>query len=163
MFLLDANVFIEASRTYYSETIAPAFWDWLIQQFEAGQVASVPQVKKEILDGRSGHLTKWAKKLPSGFWVQPTQNTVASMTTLTGWTMDPARQYREAARNVFLAQADYFLIATAHGDGHTVVTREQPSPDSKKRILIPDACTAMGVRYQDPFSVYEALGLHLRA
>ena len=38
MFLLDANVFIEASRTCYSETIAPAFWDWLIDQFESGVV-----------------------------------------------------------------------------------------------------------------------------
>ncbi len=161
MFLLDANVFIEASRTYYSETIAPAFWDWLIEQFDSGQVASVPHVKDEILDGTSGHLTKWAKKLPTGFWVQPTQNTVTSMQTLTGWTMDPARQYRAAARNDFLSKADYFLVATAHGDNHIVVTREQPAPESKRRILIPDACTAMGVGYQDPFSVYEALGLYL--
>ena len=52
-------------------------------------------------------------------------------------------------------------MAAAHAGRHVVVTREQPAPDAKKRILIPDACLAMGVRYADPFSVYEALGLTL--
>jgi len=161
MFLLDSNVFIEASRTYYSEAIAPGFWDWLIGQHQAGQIASIPQVRDEILDGKDGPLTRWTKRLPTGFWLQASQRTVTSMATLSAWTMDPARQYYASARSEFLSKADYFLVATAHAEGHVVVTREQRSPDSKKRILIPDACLAMGVRYSDPFGVYEALGLTL--
>lgn len=45
-----------------------------------------------------------------------------------------------------------------------MVTHEQPSPDSRKRVKIPDACEAMGVEYIDIFSVLRRTGaaLHLR-
>lgn len=161
MFLLDSNIFIEASRTYYSPNISLDFWDWLAAKHLEGQVASIPEVKDEILDGKSGHLTTWVGGLPQSFWLKPDQQTVTSMTALSAWTMDPARQYFPAARNDFLSKADYFLVAAAHAGRHVVVTREQPAPDAMKRILIPDSCRAMDVRYADPFSVYEALGLTL--
>lgn len=128
-----------------------------------GSVASIPQVKQEILDGKSGQVTTWVGGLPKSFWLQPSQQTVTSMAKLSAWTMDPARQYFPSARSDFLSKADYFLVAAAHAGGHDVVTREQPAPGAKKRILIPDACLAMGIRYSDPFSVYEALGLTLTA
>ena len=162
MFLLDSNVFIEASRTYYSPAISLDFWDWLATKHAEGSVASIPQVKQEILDGNSGHLTTWVGQLPKSFWLQPDQQTVTSMEKLSKWTMDPARQYFPAARSDFLSKADYFLVAAADAGGHIVVTREQPAPDAKKRILIPDACLAMGVRFSDPFSVYEYLDLTLK-
>jgi len=47
--------------------------------------------------------------------------------------------------------------------GATVVTREQPAPDSKKKIKIPDACNAFGVNWTDPFSLYRTLGMRLVA
>lgn len=47
MFLLDANVLIEASRTYYSVRIAPTYWAWLADQHLAGNIASVASVRKE--------------------------------------------------------------------------------------------------------------------
>ncbi len=31
MYLLDANVFIDAKNRYYGFDIVPAFWDWLQQ------------------------------------------------------------------------------------------------------------------------------------
>jgi hypothetical protein len=45
--------------------------------------------------------------------------------------------------------------------GATVVTREQPAPDSKKKIKIPHACNAFGVAWTGPFSTYRALGMRL--
>lgn len=162
MFLLDANVLMEASRTYYSVRIAPTYWAWLADQHLAGNLASVAAVRKEIDDGKAGHLTTWAAALPATFWIQPSQPSVQAMTLLTAWTMDPARLYTRAARQVFLQEADYFLIAEAHAGNHTVVTREQPSPAAKKRVLIPDACAGVNVACTDPFSFYERLGLHFR-
>lgn len=161
MFLLDSNVFIEASRTYYSPKIAPTFWDWLIQKHDEGLIASIPEVKQEILNGKQGHLTSWAEAAPASFWIDPDDRTIASMASLSNWTMDPSRRYTTAARAEFLNVADYFLVAAAHAGGHTVVTREQSAPDSKKRVLIPDACLAMGVPFQDPFTLYEQLALRL--
>ncbi len=162
MYLLDSNIFIEASRTYYAPSISLDFWVWLAAKHQEGGVASIPEVKQEILDGRSGHLTAWVGGLPSSFWLKPDQRTVSSMAQLSAWTMDPARPYFQAARSDFLSKADYFLVAAAHAGNHVLVTREQPAPEAKKRILIPDACLAMGVAYSDPFSVYESLGLTLK-
>ena len=45
----------------------------------------------------------------------------------------------------------------------TLVTREQPAPDSKKKIKIPDVCNAFDVKWTDPFSLYRTLGLRLTA
>ncbi|WP_007509258.1 MULTISPECIES: DUF4411 family protein [Pseudofrankia] len=37
--------------------------------------------------------------------------------------------------------------------GYSVVTNEQPEPVSKKRIKIPDACNAVGVRWMNSFQM----------
>ena len=76
--------------------------------------------------------------------------TAASLTQLSRWAASRPN-YVSAAVAEFLSIADYYLVAQAHALGYTVVTHEQPSPDSKKRILIPDACTGMGVRWMDPW------------
>lgn len=161
MFLLDSNVFIEASRTYYWPSIAPKYWTWLAEQHEAGKIASIEAVRSEINDGKGGHLKEWAKTLPSTFWLEPTDSSVEAMTRVTAWTMHKDRLYTEAARKEFLRVADYFLLSEALGGNHVVITREQSAPLAKKRVLIPDACIAFHVPYEDPFKLYQKLGLCL--
>ena len=48
LYLLDANVFIEAKNRYYGLDFCPAFWDWLVMKNRAGKVASVKKVADEI-------------------------------------------------------------------------------------------------------------------
>ena len=138
MYLLDSNVFINASRLYYAPTIAPTFWEWLKEQHEQGNLASIAKVHKEIDDGETGHLKTWAGELPSSFWLR-SDDATASMAQLTAWVDSPERGYRREAREEFLF--------------------ELPAPNSKRRILIPDACIAMNVAYKEPFGVYRKLGL----
>lgn len=159
MYLLDANVLINASRLYYAPEIAPTFWDWLEDQHRRGNISSVARVKAEIDDGQAGHLHTWAAGLPSTFWLAPGQSAVNPMGTLTSWAMHPDRAYSRAAREEFLSLADYYLVAQALGGSHQVVTFEQPRPQSKRRVLIPDACDAVGVAWREPFSIYRELGL----
>lgn len=71
MFLLDSNVFMNASRLYYAPDIAPTFWEWLGNEHEKGNVASIVRVREEIDDGEAGHLTTWAASLPRTFWIKP--------------------------------------------------------------------------------------------
>lgn len=160
MFLLDANVFINASRLYYSPDIAPTFWQWLAAEHIKGNIGSIVRVRQEIDDGTAGPLKTWAAGLPASFWLSPDSHAPSSMAQLAAWTTDPARQYTQAARAEFLSVADYFLVAQAHAGGHKVITFELPAPQSKKRVLIPDACSAMNVPYREPFGLYRQLGLH---
>jgi len=162
MYLLDANAFMEANRLYYAFDIAPGFWSWLGDPALAGQVASIDSVKDEITAG-TGDLVDWARALPSNFWIADSTGSLAAMTELAAWAADPARLFRQDAVDEFLGSADLRLIAQAMATGATVVTREQPAPDSKKKIKIPDACNAFGVAWTDPFSLYRTLGMRLVA
>lgn len=163
MFLLDSNVFINASRLYYHPDIAPTFWDWLADEHRKGNLASIGAVRTEIDDGDKkrgpGHLQAWSAQLPDSFWLQPDETTAPSMARLSAWVTDKNRKYSQAAKDEFFRAADYYLVAQAHSGNHQVVTFELPSPDSKKRVLIPDACNALGVPFTEPFSVYRKLGL----
>lgn len=160
MYLLDANAFMEASRHYYAFDIAPGFWGWLSDGSLSGQVGSIEAVKDEITAG-TGDLVAWAGALPPSFWVADTDDVVAAMAQLAAWATNPARQYRQEAVDEFMASADLKLIAHAIVSGATVATREQPAPDSKKKIKIPDACNSFNVAYTDPFNAYRALELRL--
>jgi len=49
-FVLDAYVFIEAHRNYYSFEFCPAFWDCQAQHFHNGDLLSIDKVRAELLD-----------------------------------------------------------------------------------------------------------------
>ncbi|HDS84095.1 MAG TPA: DUF4411 family protein, partial [Phycisphaerales bacterium] len=59
-YLLDANVFIEASRRYYAFDLAPGFWENLIRYSNTNQVLSIDRIKIELEKGKD-ELAEWAK------------------------------------------------------------------------------------------------------
>lgn len=162
MYLLDANAFMEANRLYYAFDLAPGFWIWLGGPTHGSKVASIDAVKDEIAAG-TGDLADWARARPASFWLADTVDVVMAMTEVAAWATDPSRQYRQEAIDEFLDSADYKLIAHALATGSTVVTREQPAPDSKKKIKIPDVCNTFAVAWTDPFTCYRRLGMRLVA
>lgn len=60
-YLLDTNVFIQATNGYYGLDFCPAFWTWLIEQNKIGNIASIAKVAEE-LDKKSDDLAMWAKE-----------------------------------------------------------------------------------------------------
>jgi predicted nucleic acid-binding protein len=161
MHLLDANAFMEASRLYYSFRIAPGYWDWLVEQFNAGEIASVEAVYNEIKAG-SGDLVTWARSSAlDGFWLPDTAASIAATRDLVTWANHPDRPFKQAAVEEFMASADLRLAAQARAMGATVVTRETSDPGCKKRVKLPDAAKSVGVKCIQPFVVYERLGLSL--
>ena len=51
MFIVDANVLIEAKNRYYSFDIAPGFWHWLEKACSRGVVCSIERIPEELLQG----------------------------------------------------------------------------------------------------------------
>ncbi|HET6505608.1 MAG TPA: DUF4411 family protein [Baekduia sp.] len=153
MYLLDSNVFMQAKNQHYGFDFCPAFWDWLDVANAAGRVASVVKVGDELKAG-GDELVGWASAR-TAFFFEPDDGVITSARVLSGWAMG-ASQYTGAARNEFLASADYYLVAHAHAQGHVVVTHEIAAPNSQKRIKIPDACNALGVRCINPFAMLRA-------
>ncbi|UCA48532.1 DUF4411 family protein [Streptomyces sp. WA6-1-16] len=153
MYLVDSNVFIEAKNRYYAFDIAPGFWSWLEYAHSNSIACSIESVRDELVEG-GDELAEWAKSHPEFF--RPLDDATArQFPPLTMWAQ--SRPYSAAALQEFLTDtADFYLIAYALAHGHTLVTHEQPSPDSKKRVKIPDACIAMGVTYASPFAMLRA-------
>jgi len=148
-YLLDANVFIQAKNLHYGLDFCPAFWEWLVQQNNAGLVFSIERVEDEIV-GLGDDLSGWAAARGTGFFVKPDPSIVNALGAVSAWATN--QNYEPAAVSTFLQVADYYLVAHALAHGHTVVTHEVHSPSTKK-IKIPNACIGLSVRCMTPFEM----------
>lgn len=159
MYLVDANILIDAKNRYYAFDIAPGFWAWLEQAHCAGEVISIDAVRDELLAG-DDELADWARARRD-FFLPVDQRTVQNFAPLSTWAA--SRNYTPAALREFNSdQADFVLIAHAAGHGDIVVTNEQPTPQARRRVKIPDACVAMDVETMDIFTVLRGTGAALQ-
>lgn len=158
MYLVDANVLIEAKNRYYAFDIAPGFWAWLDQAHQQSLACSIAAVRDELLDG-TDELADWARTHTAFFRVID-QGTTQHFGDLTRWAF--SRSFTPAALSEFTGNnADYLLVAYAREHQHTVVTHERSQPNARARVLIPDACRAMGVSTTDTFEMLRQTGAHL--
>ena len=52
MYLLDANIFIQAKNRHYAFDVVPGFWRWLERAHGIGIAGSVERVREELLVGQ---------------------------------------------------------------------------------------------------------------
>ncbi|HYZ73848.1 MAG TPA: DUF4411 family protein [Chthoniobacterales bacterium] len=152
-YALDANVFIEANKKYYSFKLCPGFWDWLIRSNGKGVVCSHESVLDELV-GAGDELSKWAKQ-SSGFFFPIDAATSAEMAKVSAWV---AKNFEPAAVSKFLGVADPLLIAFAMAHGHTVVTEEVYFQHSPKRVKIPEVCIQFKVPCINTFKMLSIEG-----
>jgi hypothetical protein len=148
-YLLDANIFIRAKKLHYGFDFCPAFWDWLIDQNNAGRVFSIERVHDEIRAG-ADELSDWADARGAGFFLQPDDATIPALATVSTWANGQA--YTPAAVSTFLQVADYYLVTQALAGEHVVVTHEKADA-AINRITIPNACIALKVKCMTPFEM----------
>lgn len=148
MFLLDANVFIQAKNLHYGFDFCPAFWSWVDRSHAAGRVLSLEQVGDELAAG-TDELATWAQARPLLF-VRPDAATVPSLRTVSAWAVRAG--YDAAALNTFLQVADFYLVAYAHAHGLSLVTHEVAA-DTIKKIKIPNAAVALGIKCVTPYAM----------
>lgn len=153
-YLLDANIFITAKNLHYGFDFVPAFWDWLDRSHANDLVWSTAKVRQELTAGKD-ELANWVQNRASLF-LAPDSSVTASMQQLATWAN--SAPFDPAAVSEFFSVADFELVALAHAQDFTVVTHERPRPNARKRILIPDACVALGVNWTDPYTMLRACG-----
>ncbi len=149
VYLLDANVFIQAKNLHYGFDFCPAFWDWLVVNNAKQKVFSIEKVGDELLAG-GDELADWARERGAAFFIPPDELVLPAFAQVSRWVS--AQQYEPAAVNIFLQVADYYLISHALAHGGTVVTHEIPS-DSRKRVKIPNVCIGLGIRFMTPYEM----------
>jgi hypothetical protein len=158
VFVLDANVFIQAHRHYYAFDLAPRFWEGLVQCAAKGHLESIDRVKQELERGKD-ELATWAGVTFSGAFVSTDDDGVlASYSDIMTWAMGQS-QFSDAAKSDFAKGADGWLVAYAKVHGRVIVTHEALSLDIKKKIPIPNVCQAFNVRYVNTFEMMRELGM----
>lgn len=158
MYVIDANVLIEAKNRYYAFDIAPGFWAWLDQAHRLSDVCSLEAVHGELIGGND-ELADWARA-NTAFFRPIDQGTTQHFGDLTSWAT--SQNFTQAALAAFTGNnADYLLVAYAREHQHTVVTLERSQPNARARVLIPDACRAMGISTTDTFQMLRQTGAQL--
>jgi hypothetical protein len=152
VYLLDANVFIQAKNFYYGFDICPGFWEWSDDAFALHDVCSITKVYDELVDGND-ELAEWiGNRKGNGRFIS-----VSDLETQTIFRSVAAHvqngQFQVSAKSKFLAKADPWLVAKAKAVNAVVVTHEQAAPDALKRVPLPDICDAFSVPYINIFEL----------
>lgn len=158
MYLLDANVLIEANETYYPIDRLPQFWDWLITMAAAGEVKMPFEIHEEI-SPQPGLFKNWLsdagikKALILDEAVD--NHAVAHVVNAYGGPLTDS-DTEKMGRAPFLIA--YGLI---HAD-RIIVTKEISRPSAQKgNRKIPDVCNDVGVKWIRDFEMYKILNFTL--
>jgi hypothetical protein len=162
IFLLDANIFIEAYRRYYSFDIAPFFWLALKQNAEAGLLVSIDRIYQEINNySDDDELKRWVNnEFHNWFISTDNEDVFKAYREVIEWGMNET-QFTEAAKSEIASVADSWLIACAKANNYILVTHEEYDPNIKKRIPIPNACRAFNIDYINTFEMLRRLNIRL--
>lgn len=159
MYVLDANVFITASRSYYSFDFAKKFWDFLVEKAKENIVGSVDKVHQELKKG-DDELKKWADADFKKYFYSTKSNDILSEYKKLVSEVNNSSQYIDKAKEEFAQEdnADAWVIAYALARDYKVVTLEKSKPASTKKVYMPDVCMRFNVEFLDTFQLLKYLG-----
>ena len=98
-------------------------------------------------------------EVPAEFFLEVDHDEVtAAYTEIMLWAQRHSR-YSDQAKAKFATGADGWLVAYAKVRGAVVITNEQPAPESRREIKLPDVCAQSNVPYKDTFAMLRDLGV----
>ena len=165
-YCLDANVFIQAHRTFYAFDIVPSFWKALIQHAQNGDICSPLAVYDELTSQSNDELSKWAKTNREDIFEEPDESVSSHYARIADYA---AKNYEIHQVNEFLNGADPWVIAHALKGKHTVVTQELPKEEKRDaktglipgKIKLPNMCQFFGVTWMGVFELMRNLNIKI--
>ncbi|KAA1258379.1 hypothetical protein LF1_08980 [Rubripirellula obstinata] len=161
-FLLDADAFIRSHHDFYSPDFCPGFWEAILRAHDLKRVASIKQVRRELISGKD-ELADWVKsQTPATLFKEERDVKIQrKFTEVIEWVRQND-QYHLTARNRFIRGADPWLIAYASVNDYVIATFEVSAPDSKAKVKLPDVADAFDVQCVNPPEMLRQLGVRLR-
>lgn len=124
-----------------------------------GNIHSIDKVKEEI-DKGGDELTEWIhRKAPRGFFLKQDLSVMTKMAETIAWAKNNPIGFSQSAISDYVNVADSYLVATAAAKNMVLVTYEKSNPQRRNRVMIPDACKAIGVRSCDLNTALRELGV----
>ena len=165
-YCLDANVFIQAHRTFYAFDIVPSFWKALLGHAQKGNICSPIAVYEELTGQSKDELSKWAKVNREDIFEEPDESVSSHYAQIAQYV---AENYETQWVDEFLDGGDPWVIAHALAGGHTVVTQEMPKGeqrDAKKNLILgqiklPNICQFFDVPWMGLFELMRNLNIRI--
>ena len=159
-YLFDTNIFVESKKNLPMD-VWPIFWTKMVELINSGIIHSIDKVKEEI-DRGGDELTEWIhNNAPKGFFL--TQD--SAVLTKLAETLSSAKScpinLTQSTISGYASVADSYLVATAAAKNKVLVTYEKSNPQRRNRVMIPDACNAIGVRSCDLNTAFRDLGIKI--
>nr|WP_169116727.1 DUF4411 family protein [Aromatoleum anaerobium] len=159
LYLLDANVLIEAHNKYYPVDMVPEFWDWLLHCADRGLVAMPLETFEEVRggdDAKKDLLNQWLYRpdVVSALVLAEEVDSDALRSVMNAYAPDlDDTEIEQVGRDPFLIS--YGLVT----EGRCIVSNEVSKP-SKQRAnrKVPDVCRSLGVPCCDTFAMLRTLG-----
>jgi hypothetical protein len=175
VYLLDTNIFIEPYKFFYSFDYGTAFWDFLKDQAENGQIFSIDKVYTE-LSRIEDQLFDWVEKnlKPLGFFRSTKDiNVLENYKAIIQWAEGKRGIFKDEAIEEFKEEdnADPWLVAYAmhYKDMKSVfkkeiviVTQEKLDRNRKNKIPIPIVCEKFSVKCCDLYTMLRELRFKIR-
>jgi hypothetical protein len=159
LYLLDANVLIDANRDYYPFGMVPEFWDWLLYMGRRDNIKIPSEIFDELKAGKDD-LSKWIKRKDVRKALQLEEHVQVKLVRKVindGYAPDLDDIEVETIGR------DPFLISYALADptDRCVVTTEISKP-SKTRAnrRIPDVCKQLRLNTCHTFDLLRVLGFN---
>ena len=163
LYLLDANVLIDASRDYYPITRVPEFWDWLLEMGRLGRIKVPQEIYEEVIFPRPSK----DNEDPLVEWLKENSETLVldeeAVVELVGRVTE--KGYANDLTDVEIEKIgrDPFLVAYALVDrqNRSVVTTEHSSPKKQRaNRKLPDVCLDFNVGCINTFALIQELDFH---
>ncbi|MCY4578436.1 MAG: DUF4411 family protein [Chloroflexi bacterium] len=154
LYILDANVLIDANRDYYPISRIPQFWDWLVHMGRLNRVKVPREVYSKVSDAND-RLAVWLKDNRNSMLLSEDVdielfNFVIDEGYASNLTDDEIEQLNE----------DPLLIAYALADPtlRCIVTTERSRPKRQRgNRHIPDVCNDLDVCCRHTFELIDEL------
>ena len=156
IYLLDANVLIDANRDYYRIGSVNEFWEWLVHHGEQGNIKIPIEIYEEIKAG-TDDLSAWAKEGETEAALRLDENVnidLVRKVTEEGYAPDLSDIEIEGVGR------DPFFIAYALVDpkDRSIVTTETPRPKAQRaNQKIPDVCAKFGIQSLNTYQLTRLL------
>ena len=159
LYLLDANILIDAHHKSYPIDRVPEFWDWLVNCGGQRRIKIPLEIYQEILPGNPGEkmedfLYDWLKEHKTSIYLDEAVERDLLQEVIESYAPDLCDEELE------ILGRDPFLIAHALRDTkqRVAVTNEISKP-SKQRANrhIPDVCEDLSIRHCNTWKLIKEL------
>lgn len=161
LYLLDANILIDADRDYYPIGRVPEFWGWLFSLANNQNVKIPREIYEKVMRGKKSRTTEGEEELPN--WLKKREDTMVLDENIDRELID--RVVKCYAPNlddeeIGVLGRDPFLIAYAlqHPKERIIITNETSKPKRRRANRhIPDVCKDLGVHCCNTFKFIREL------